>query len=113
MSESDDFPKTIEKECPFPDCDWSYSREATFEGDAVSAEYRAEEHYERAHAGLVKVKLTFEAKRLHGDRDMGELRKSIFENPPELPGYELSYVGTEVIEEPDDHSVLEENDERE
>lgn len=95
--------ETVRKECPFPDCDWSIEKELTFWADRQSLEYKAERHYEREHAGRVKVQITIESEFLHMGRDVEELRERHLDDPPVDDPWEVAHVRTEVTEEPDEH----------
>lgn len=83
------------------------------ETDAMAAEHQAEMHYEREHAGRVRVQMTWEMEHLLGELSAQEHRERLVErygDERKFGGYELAHVRTEVIEEADDHGLLQEHE---
>jgi hypothetical protein len=93
------------KTCPFPDCDWETNYDAELDYGEHDAEVAAEFHYEREHAGEVKIQITLESTQLLGERDPEQIRKRKMEQF-EDEGYDVAFVRTEVVEEADDHDEL-------
>lgn len=96
--------KSETRECPFPDCDWEYEYRPDYSGE-TSADYQSELHYEREHAGRVRIQVTLEAEQLLGGRDPDDIRESYLERDDYRP-FEVAHVATEVFEPADDHSDL-------
>lgn len=94
-------------ECPFPECDWSREYDPNDEYGRAMTEASAEHHYEREHAGRVRVQVTLEKEQLLGGRATEDIRKRLSDEMDGVKGYSLAYVRTEVLEEPDDHSKAE------
>lgn len=94
--------------CPFPECDWSHDYDPDEFHDELTADHRAEMHYEREHAGKVEVQVTLEKTEQLGGRDPEAIRERVFDRP--WMGYDVAHVRTKVLDEADDHSVLEDPD---
>lgn len=108
---SEDHEECTTRECPFPDCDWSYeSRFPDSYSGELSADFRAEQHYEREHAGRVRIQVTLETEQQLGGRDPKEVREHFLERYEESTHIDVAYVRTEVLEEPSDHRKLENNE---
>lgn len=103
-SDGKQYPRTDKRECGFPGCGWSIEREVREPVDETVLDNKSLMHYEREHAGKVRVSVTLEMEQLHAGRDMEAVRGRILDNPPEVAPYEVSHVRTEVLEEPSDHS---------
>ena len=93
------------RECPFPGCEWSYDRDGDGYTDVLEADRRAHRHYEREHAGEVRIQVTLEKTQRLGDRDPAAIRERLLEGLS-VPGYDVAHARTEVLEPADDHSVL-------
>ncbi|PGF14417.1 hypothetical protein CP556_21385, partial [Natrinema sp. CBA1119] len=102
------------RECPFPDCEWAYEYAPDYDG-RLEADFRSEMHYEREHAGEVRIKVTLETAQLLGDRNPMAVAEHAHERFADktTAGYEVAYACAEVTEEADDHSVLAEDDDAE
>jgi len=68
-----------------------------------SHEHDAEMHYEREHAGKVRIKVTLEREQLLGTRDPQDIADAYFEKmqDKELLGWDVAYSSVEVLEESD------------
>jgi hypothetical protein len=95
--------------CPFPECDWEYDP-AFREPDTLDAEFAAEEHYEREHAGKIQIQITLETQRLIGERTPKEIREQFLERYEEKTYADVAHIRTEILEEPTDHEQLENDD---
>jgi len=99
---------TDERTCPFPDCEWTYEYDGDDYGSRLSADHRAQMHYEREHAGQVEIQVTLERTQLLGGRDPEAIRERYHDE--DWSGWAVAHVRTEVLEEADDHGVLEGED---
>jgi hypothetical protein len=97
---------TETRTCPFTDCEWSYEYDPDSYTSELDADFRAERHYEKAHAGRVRIQVVLEKEQLQGDREPKQIRERMIERFEEQ-GHDVAYVRTEVLEEPDDHSRIE------
>jgi len=98
------------RECPFPDCNWSYEWGGTFHGDEITADHKYQRHYGKEHAGRVLIQVTLESEQQLGPRDPKDIRENFLERWEEKPGMDVAHVRTEVLEEADDHSALGDDD---
>jgi hypothetical protein len=96
---------TNTRECPFPDCDWTYEYEEDFNGE-LTADHRATMHYKREHAGKVQVQITLETERLLGDRDPSDIRERYLDEYDPGAAFDVVHVRTKVLDESDDHSQI-------
>jgi hypothetical protein len=85
------------KPCPFPDC----NRQLRTEHDSAM-------HYEREHAGRVRVLVTIEHEQLLGDRDPQDVADAMHDRYAD--DFEVAWTRAEVVEPADDHSQLSEDD---
>lgn len=108
MSSTDETTRET-RECPFPDCEWTYEYADDYDG-RLDADFRSEMHYEREHAGEVRIKVTLETTQRLEDQDPAAVAERAHERFAERDTgpYEVAYACAEVTEEPNDHSVLEE-----
>lgn len=97
--------------CPFPDCDWSDEYDPEDEVSILDSEGKAESHYENEHAGRVEIQVTLNCQFAIGDRSVEDIRTRISERFDDRVGWEVAHVRSEVLEEPDDHSKLEDREE--
>lgn len=93
-------PETLE--CPFSDCDWATEYDADCDASEISAENSAELHYEREHAGRVRIQVTIEKEQILGPREPKDIREREIERWEER-GHDVAHVRTEVLEEADLH----------
>lgn len=93
------------RECPFPECDWSKEYDPDNYAEEVDADWSAEMHYEKEHGGRVRIQVTLETEEILGGRDHKDIRERILDEE-DFPGYSIAFVATEVVEEADDHSVI-------
>lgn len=95
---------TESRSCSFEGCEWSY--ESRYDGYSarLDADFKVEQHYEREHAGRVRIQVALENEQQLGDRDPEDIRERVMERFESEPGYEVAHVRTEVLEEADDHS---------
>lgn len=99
-------------ECPFPDCDWDYRYDPEQYYDELDKDFAAEQHYEREHAGRVRIQVTLEKEQMLCERDPREIRERLSEEMEGVKGFSLAYVRTEVLEDADDHSRVQEDEEQ-
>lgn len=92
------------RECPFPGCEWSFDPDEGLYGDEHTADYRAEMHYEREHAGEIEIQVTLTRRQLLGPRDPQDIRERYLDD--DFGSWEVSHVRTRVLEDADDHSAL-------
>jgi hypothetical protein len=97
---------TETRTCPFEGCDWEY--ESHFDGYSsdLDADFKAEQHYEREHAGKIRIQVTLESEQMLGDRDPKKVRENALERFESKVGYDVAHVRTEVLEESDDHARI-------
>lgn len=95
------------KRCPFPDCGWSHEYDPESYTSTLDADFAAERHYEREHAGRVRVQVVVEFERMLGGLSPREIREDLLEQWEE-EHHPVAYVRTEVLEEADDHAPLRE-----
>lgn len=97
--------------CPFPDCGWSYEYEPNLV-DELSLDYKRERHYEREHAGRVKIHVKLETTQLLGDRDLQDISDRYHDKMADKlpPSMDLSWTAAEEIEPADNHEVLQDNE---
>ena len=95
------------RECPFPECDWTYRYHSSDYSSSTQADYQSDMHYEKEHAGRVEIQVTLEKTQLIGAREVDDIREQQFER--EFLGWEIAHVRTNVKQEADDHSVLSED----
>ena len=101
----------LPKTCPFDGCDWTpkLTGPTDFQTHADRErwhEQRATEHYERQHAGRVRVRAVLERDVLLGPRDPHDAADAALERLREredILGFDVAYTVAEVVEEPDDH----------
>ncbi len=92
--------------CPFADCDWSQEYKDDEHGRHLR-DAKAEQHYEREHAGKARVQVVLEKEVLIGDRDPHDITDQALENIDDhVNGYEVAWSRAEVLEESDDHSEV-------
>jgi len=92
--------------CPFEDCDWSQEYIDDEHGRHLK-EANAEQHYQEEHAGKARVQVVVEKEALVGDRDAHDLADAAYDElEDDVPGYEVAYSRTEIIDEPSDHSEV-------
>ena len=94
------------KTCPFPECEWSKAYDPDGDLEEMYAEHFAELHYEREHAGKVKVQLTIEKEVQIGPRTPKDVREHYLDDFEPSPGWDIAHVRTEVVREADNHEVL-------
>jgi len=100
------FENVEEVDCPFEACDWSQEYINDEEGRMMKGA-KAEQHYNREHAGEARVKVVLEKTVNIGDREPHDLSDSAHDElAGEVPGYEVAYAVTEVVEEASDHSKV-------
>lgn len=90
--------------CPFDDCDWS--SQPMGDGARISHDHAARSHYEREHAGRVKIRVTLEREQLLGDRDPVEIADRAHDYMAEgdaPPGWDVAYTSAEVLDAADPH----------
>lgn len=110
-SERAEVTRDEKRECPFPDCDWFDMYDPGLEDDERGSEHRATMHYEKEHAGRVRLLVTIEVEQLLGARSPSDARVHAMERF-DRRGHDVAFVRSEVIEEADDHSKLENQPER-
>lgn len=93
-------------ECPFPDCDWEWDPDDNLVADNIIADHDAEMHYEKQHAGKVRIQVTIEWEELLGSREPADVREMAMERFEDSRG-EVAYARSEILEEASDHSKLE------
>lgn len=96
------------RDCPFPDCGWTYEvgEKPSYE-DVLQADERSERHYDREHAGRIQIQITLETEQQLGGRTPEEVREYYHDEwKDRVGGLELAHVRTEILEEPSDHSQL-------
>lgn len=98
---------TETRTCPFEGCEWSYESRRDDYTAGLDADFKAEQHYEREHAGRVRIQVALEQEQMLGDRDPEEIRERVMDRFESEPGYEVAYVRTEVLDEADDHDRIE------
>jgi hypothetical protein len=86
--------------CPFEDCDWT--TELPTENGRVIDDSECIIHYEREHAGRVRLQITIEKELLIGDRDLETIRESELKRWEE-DGHDVAHVRSEVLQETDEH----------
>jgi len=92
--------------CPFEDCDWSYEYGAESYSTERDADYHAERHYEKEHAGRIRIQVTLETEELLGEREPREIRERAIDRFEETSRYDVAFVRTEVLEQSDDHPEI-------
>lgn len=88
--------------CPFDGCSWHREFDPDDEFSKEMADHDSEMHYEREHAGRIRVQVTLEREYLIGNRETEDVRISELERF-EKDGYEVAHVRSEVLKEADDH----------
>lgn len=102
--------ETTVRECQFPGCEWSKEHGDSY-SEELSRDFDAERHYEREHGGRIRIQVTLEAEQILGGRDPKDVRKQWMEDYDDSHHIDVAYVRTEVLEESDNHAVLEGDDE--
>lgn len=95
---------TIPFDCPIEGCDYSTASEGAYERDRLAHEHDAEMHYEREHAGRVRIKVVLETEQLLGERDpmdVADYFHDRFTDSDRPHGFDVAYTVAEVIEESD------------
>lgn len=93
------------RECPFPDCDWSFEYDPDDWPDGYDADHRSEMHYEKEHAGHVEIQVTLERTQRIGSRNLDDIREYYFDEE-QFPGWDIAYTRTKVLDEADDHDAV-------
>jgi hypothetical protein len=96
--------RTEQLTCPFEGCEWEHNYNPDSPWGREDAESHAELHYERDHAGKVRIQVTLEREQLLGERDPEDIRERVMNDFEEKSSYDVAFVRTEVLEEADDHS---------
>jgi hypothetical protein len=86
--------------CPFEDCDWTTDLHT--ENGRVIDDSACIIHYEREHAGRVRLQITIEKEVNIGSRDLEDIREHELARW-ESDGHDVAHVRSEVLEEADDH----------
>lgn len=94
------------RSCPFDGCDWSYEYRRDSYTAELDADFKAEHHYERAHAGRVRIQVTLETEQRLGPRDPKQVRKQAIERFEDTTSYDVAHARTEVLEAADDHDRI-------
>ncbi len=106
MSAVERYENVEEVTCPFEDCDWSQEYKDDEHGRLLR-DTKAEQHYEEEHAGKARVQVVVEKEVLVGDRDAHDLADHAYDQlEDDVPGFEVAYARTEIIDEPSDHSEV-------
>lgn len=97
---------TETRTCPFKGCDWSYESRHDGYSAELDADFKAEHHYEREHAGRVRIQVTLESEQRLGPRDPQDIRENVIERFEDTTSYDVAHARTEVLEEADDHDRI-------
>jgi hypothetical protein len=98
---------TVLRECPFEGCDWAVEFNPDNYHDELDADHRSEQHYEREHAGRVRVRVVLEYERLLGARTPQEVSDAAHEKWADKQPGALAFTYAEEIEPADDHERIE------
>lgn len=105
MTEQEQDLEPVPFDCPIDGCDYTTASDGAYERDRLAHEHDAEMHYEREHAGRVRIKVVLETEQLLGGRDPMDVADHHFDRMSEddrTPfGYDVAYTVAEVIEESD------------
>lgn len=102
MSENDQSASAV-KRCPFDGCDWSKEYDPNSYDSGLDADFAAEMHYEREHAGRVRIRVTLEVEQLLGSRDPEEIGSRALDRWQEKTSWTPIHTQVKVVEDADDH----------